>query len=142
IFLINIPVGVASLLLIDRLVSDPPYAHRMRLRDGLTIDYIGLSLIALGLGCLQVTLDKGQREDWFDSSFIQATATIAALSLAAAVFWELRHRHPVTDLRLFRDRNFAVANLLIFCTGFLLYGSTVLIPLLLQTRMDYTATWA
>ena len=138
IFLINIPVGILALLLTSALVDDPPYLVRRSLRT-LRIDYIGLGLLAVGLGFLQVVLDKGQREDWFGSAFIVACTAVFAVALAAAFFWELRSREPVVDLRLLKDRNFLLANLLMFTLGFVLYGSTVLIPVFLQTLLGYTA---
>ncbi|MBI5441995.1 MAG: DHA2 family efflux MFS transporter permease subunit [Deltaproteobacteria bacterium] len=138
-FYVNLPVGLLSLFLSQKLVQDPPHARRVRFREGFTVDYTGLGLIALGLGCLQVVLDKGQIEDWFASPFIQIFAALAVVGLAAAVWWELGHKHPVVDLRLLRDWNFGTANVLMFAVGFSLYGSTILIPLLLQNLMGYTA---
>ena len=142
IFLINIPVGILSLLLTAALVFDPPYLKRRGLRDGLKIDYAGLGLLALGLGSLEVVLDKGQTEDWFSSHFIVAFAVITVISLAAVVFWELRHEHPVIDFRLFKERNFALASVSMLVLGFVLYGSTTLLPLMLQTLLGYTSTLA
>jgi DHA2 family multidrug resistance protein len=138
IFLINIPVGILALLLTSALVDDPPYLVRRSLRT-LRIDYVGLGLVAVGLGFLQVVLDKGQREDWFGSQFIVACTVIFSLGLAGAVVWELWTKEPVVDLRLLKDRNFLLANLLMFVLGFVLYGSTVLIPVFLQTLLGYTA---
>jgi len=138
IFFINIPVGVLSLLLTSALVDDPPYFVRTDLR-ALRIDYLGIGLLTVGLGFLQLVLDKGQREDWFESRFITAAAVVAGVSLAAVFFWELRTREPVTDVRLLRDHNFLLANLLMFMLGFVLYSSTMLLPVFLQTLMGYTA---
>ena len=140
IFFINIPVGAISILLTSRLVQDPPHA-RPRKRN-FRIDYVGFGLIALGLGALQLVLEKGEREDWFGSSFIVWFTIIAAVSIVAAVIWELRSKHPIVDLRLLKERNFAVANVLMFALGFVLLGSTVLLPLFMQTMMGYTATEA
>lgn len=142
IFLINIPVGVMSLLLTYFMLEDPPHLLRKRLGAGFRIDYMGMGLLALGLGSLQIMLDKGEREDWFSSDLIITLAVIAALSLLAAVFWELRHDHPIADLRLLKDRNFALATITLFCLGFVLYSSTMLLPLLLQTLLGYTAMLA
>ncbi|TAK05510.1 MAG: DHA2 family efflux MFS transporter permease subunit [Candidatus Manganitrophaceae bacterium] len=141
-FYINIPIGILSLILTSRFVTDPPHARPIRFREGFRIDYIGLGLIALGLGALQIVLDKGEREDWFDSSFIQGLALIALVALVFAVFWELRERQPVVDLKLLGERNFGIANLLMFMVGFALFGSSVLIPQMLQTQMGYTAQQA
>jgi len=139
IFLINIPVGVVSLALTTIFISDPPYLVRKNLKQGLKIDYIGLGLISLGLGFLQVTLDKGQQEDWFGSQFVILTTSLAAAGLAGAVFWELAQKEPVVDLRLLANRNFGLATFTIFMLGLVLYGSTVLLPIFLQTLMGYTA---
>ncbi|MGE5608869.1 MAG: DHA2 family efflux MFS transporter permease subunit [Bacillota bacterium] len=142
IFFINVPVGILSLLLTWELVSDPPFLKRKTLRDGLRIDYVGFGFIALGLGFLQVVLDKGQREDWFESRFIIVCAILTVLGLVAAVFWELRHNDPMVDLRLLKDRHFATATMLMFMLGFVLYGSTMLLPVFTQTMLGYTATWS
>lgn len=141
-FYINVPIGLLSLLLTSRLVHDPPHARPVGFREGFKIDYIGLGLIALGFGALQIVLDKGEREDWFDSTFILWLALIALAALAIAVFWELRQRHPVVDLKLLGRRSFGVANLLMFMVGFVLFGSSVLLPQMLQTQMGYTAQQA
>jgi len=139
IFFINIPIGILSLVLTSLLIADPPYLVRRSLKDGMKIDYIGLGLLTVGLGFLQVMLDKGQRDDWFGSTFIVWCALLAFGGLAAAVIWELRQKDPIVDLHLLRDRNFAVSTLTMYMLGFALYGSTVLLPILLQTLMGYTA---
>jgi DHA2 family multidrug resistance protein len=138
IFFINIPVGIISLLLTSRLIQDPPYLRRRKLSET-KIDYIGLGFVALGLGTLQVVLDKGQRDDWFSSHFILSLSLIAAASLIFVIFWEWTHKDPIIDLHLFRDRTFAVSNLLMFMLGFALLGSTLLLPLFMQTLLGYTA---
>jgi MFS transporter, DHA2 family, multidrug resistance protein len=139
IFLINIPVGICSLLLTSLLIFDPPYLVRKSL-SGLRIDYIGLGLLATGLGALEITLDEGQRNDWFSSHAIVAAAVIAAVALVAVVFWELRQKEPVVDFHLLKERNFAISTLMMFILGFVLYSSTMALPLFLQTLMGYTAT--
>ncbi|HXW57045.1 MAG TPA: DHA2 family efflux MFS transporter permease subunit [Candidatus Cybelea sp.] len=141
IFLINIPVGILSLTLTRRLISDPPYMQREK-RQRFRIDYIGLGLLALGLGALQVVLDKGQRDDWFSSHFILVLTVISVASLIAVLAWEWCHKHPIIDLHLFKDRSFAIGTFLMFMVGFALMSSTVLIPLFLQTMMGYTAEQA
>jgi len=141
IFYINVPIGIISLLLTSRLISDPPHLNEERKRK-FSIDYIGLGLLALGLGTLQVVLDKGQREDWFDSNFIVILTVVAIAALVAVLFWEWNHDHPIIDLRLFRDRSFATANGLMFSLGFVLWGTTLLIPLFVQTLMGYPAEQA
>ena len=138
IFFINIPVGILSILLTSRLIQDPPYFKRRKLSET-RIDYIGLGFVALGLGTLQVVLDKGQREDWFESHFILFLSLLAAASLIFVVIWEWRHKDPIIDLHLFRDRTFGISNLLMFMLGFALLGSTLLLPLFSQTLLGYTA---
>jgi MFS transporter, DHA2 family, multidrug resistance protein len=138
IFFINIPVGIISILLTSRLIQDPPYFKRRKLSET-TIDYVGLGFVALGLGTLQVVLDKGQRDDWFGSHFIVTLSLIAAVSLVFVIFWEWWHKDPIIDLHLFRDRTFGISNLLMFMLGFALLGSTVLLPLFMQTLLGYTA---
>lgn len=139
IFLINLPVGILSLLLTTALISDPPYLVRKTFKDGLRVDYIGFGLLALGLGFLEITLDEGQRDDWFGSTFILVSAIVAAISLVAVVIWELRQEQPVIDFRVLKERNFAVASASMLLLGFVLYGSTTLLPLMLQTLFGYTA---
>ena len=138
IFFINIPVGIISLLLTSRLIQDPPYFHRRKLKET-HIDYIGLSFVALGLGALQVVLDKGQRDDWFESHFIVTLTLIAAASLIFVIYWEWKQKDPIIDLHLFRERTFGISNLLMFMLGFALLGSTLLLPLFMQTLLGYTA---
>src|ERR1700689_2394341 len=138
IFFINIPVGILSLLLTSRLIQDPPYFKRRKLKET-HIDYTGLGFVALGLGTLQVVLDKGQRDDWFDSHFIIWLTVISAASLIFVIFWEWHHKDPIIDLHLFRERTFATANFLMFMLGFALLGSTLLLPLFMQTMLGYTA---
>jgi len=138
IFFVNIPVGILSLLLTSRLIQDPPYLRRRKLSET-KIDYVGLGFVALGLGCLQIVLDKGQRDDWFESNFILILSMVAAASLLFVIRWEWRRKDPIIDLHLFKERTFAVSNLLMFMLGFALLGSTLLLPLFLQTLMGYTA---
>jgi DHA2 family multidrug resistance protein len=135
-FYINLPVGILALLLIQTFVFDPDY-----IRHGKTgsVDYVGLGLLALGLGTLQIVLDKGQREDWFESAWLMRMAILSAVSLVALVIWELRVEHPVINLRALRDRNLSIGTLMMFGFGASLYGSTVLYPILLQTLLGYTA---
>jgi len=142
IFYINVPVGILSLLLTSLLVSDPPYMKRAKVREGFRVDYIGIGLISLGLGAMQIILDKGEREDWLSSNFIQVFFVLMLIGIIAGIIWEMRHEHPVGDLRMLKDRNFAVATLAMFFLGFVLYASTVLIPQFLQELMGYTAELA
>src|ERR1700736_6873446 len=113
IFFINIPVGILSLLLTSRLIQDPPYFKRRKLSET-KIDYVGLGFVALGLGALQIVLDKGQRDDWFDSNFIITLSIIAAAALIFVIYWEWTRKDPVIDLHLFKNRTFAASNVLMF----------------------------
>jgi MFS transporter, DHA2 family, multidrug resistance protein len=143
IFFINIPVGILSLFLTSFMVQDPPYfckERKEKLKTGLRVDYWGIIFIALGLGFLQIMLDKGDREDWFASHFIQLCAVIAALGTALAIWWELRVKDPVVDLSLLKERNFSISAFFMFMVGVVLLGSTVLIPQYLQLVMGYSAT--
>ena len=139
IFFINLPIGILSLLLTAWLVSDPPYLVRRTLRDGLRIDYVGFGLLAMGLGALEVVLDEGQREDWLASHFIVTFAILMVVCLIGVVFWELHQREPVIDLRILKDRNYTLSTVSMLVLGFVLYGSTALLPLFLQTLLGYTA---
>ena len=140
-FLINVPVAIVALMLSARFLEDPPFLAEMR-KKIVKVDYAGLLLLALGIGALQVTLDKGEREDWFASSFIVTFAIVAVVSIVAAIIWEYHHDHPVLDVRLLGNRNFAVACMMMFMLGASMFGATVLIPQLLQTLMGYTAQQA
>lgn len=144
IFFINIPIGILSLLLTSRLVSDPPEFTRevaaARREGRLRIDGLGIFLVALGFASLEVVLDRGQTLDWLESRFIVFFFSVAVLALIAAAIWEWRHPDPVVEIRLLADRNFAIANAYYFLFGFALFGSTVLIPQLLQGLYGYTAT--
>jgi len=138
IFFINLPVGVVTLFLVYRLVQDPPYLSRLR-RAGVKLDYVGIALLALGIGALQILLDKGQEDDWFGSHFILTLAVVAAVCLVSLVVWEWRHPAPIVDVKLFKSFNFASANLMFFMLGVLLFSSLVMMPLFLQTLLGYTA---
>ena len=135
IFYINVPIGILSVVLTMLLIEDPPYMKRIKQR----IDFIGLGLLALGLGSLQFVLDKGQREDWFSSSLIVTFSIITVVSLSFFVLWELFSDRPIVDLKLFKDRTFTTGNLLMFFAFFNLFGSIVLLPIFLQKMMGYTA---
>jgi DHA2 family multidrug resistance protein len=139
IFFINIPVGALGVFLISALVEDPPWEKNKRSRG---IDYIGLSLITLGLGALQIMMDRGEDDGWFESGFIWVMALIAFLGILGAIGWLLTADKPIVDLTVFKDRNFAAGCILIGATGGLLYASAVIIPQFAQTTLQYTATWA
>jgi DHA2 family multidrug resistance protein len=138
IFFINVPVGLVSLTLTRRLVTDPPHIVAGKGKTG-GIDYIGLGLIAVGLGFLEVVLDKGQEDEWFASPFISASAIIAGVALVSFVLWERKQEHPIVDVNMFKNRTFAAANVMMLTLGVALFGSTVLLPQYLQVLMGYTA---
>ncbi len=143
VFLVNVPVSVVLFFLIDAMISDPEHLVRSRierLKRGLRVDYLGFSLLALGLGFLQVVLDRGQEDDWFSSSFVLVSAVVSVSALVLLVVWELGQSDPIIDLGLFRNANFAMANVLMFLLGFILLGSTALVPLYVQSMLGYTAT--
>jgi MFS transporter, DHA2 family, multidrug resistance protein len=142
IFYINVPVGIISLILTNFLVSDPPYMKRASVKSGFRIDYIGIGLISLGLGSMQIILDKGQRDDWLSSNFIRVFFGLMLVGIISGILWELREKEPVVDLRMLKDRNFAIATMAMFFLGFVLYSSTVLIPQLLQQLLGYSAEMA
>ncbi len=141
IFFINLPVGLLALALVFRLIEDPPYLSRLK-AAGVKLDYIGIALLALGVGALQIFLDKGQEDDWFGSHFILTLAIVSAVCLLTLVIWEWFHKDPVIDVRLFKNFNYLSANLMIFTLGILLFSSLVMMPLFLQTQLGYTAELA
>ena len=138
IFFINLPIGLLSLYLSNRMVEDPPQM-KARMKIKLPIDFTGLALVASGVGCLEFFLDKGQEKDWFGDPMITAVASIAAVLLVSFVVWEWRHPDPIVDLKLLANRNFGTAVFLQLILGMVLFGSTVLIPQYLQTLLGYTA---
>lgn len=144
IFFINIPIGIVSLIMTSRVVSDPlEFTREVKAaREGgkLRIDGLGIFLVAVGFACLEVVLDRGQTLDWFESRFVVVFFSIAMVALVVAVFWEWHHPDPVVEIRLLADRNFAIANFYYFLFGFALFGSTVLIPQMLESLYGYTAT--
>jgi DHA2 family multidrug resistance protein len=141
IFFINIPVGILSLYLTNRVVEDPPYLAEIRSRrEG--VDYLGLGLLVITIGALQTMLDKGQEDDWFSSRFITTLFVIAAIGLAVFVWRQLRIEHPILDLRLLAQRNVGTTMFVMFMVGVSLYSSTVLIPQFLQEIMGYSAEQA
>ena len=138
IFYINVPVGALALALVYRLVEDPPYLARLKKRLS-SFDFIGFSLLTLGVGALQIALDKGQEDDWFGSNFITTLVVVAAAGLVALVVWEWFQKEPIVDVRLFKNFNVATTNLMFLMLGAALFSSTVLMPQLLQTLMGYPA---
>jgi MFS transporter, DHA2 family, multidrug resistance protein len=138
VFYINIPIGVLAILLTQAFIFDPPYLRRERTG----IDYWGIGLLVVGMGSLQVMLDKGQEEDWFGSHLIVTLAVLTVIGLGGLIIRELRAEHPIIDLSIFRFRSYAIGTFLMTTVGFVLYGSTVLYPLMMQELLGYTATHA
>ncbi len=142
VFLINVPISIVLFFLTSAMIEDPAHLvaeRQARRKAGINIDYVGFSLLALGLGFLQVVLDKGQEDDWLSSRFIAVSAAISAISLVSVVIWELSREDPIVDMGLLRNKNFAVANVLMFMLGFVLLGSTALLPQFVQILLNYTA---
>ncbi|MBU2550482.1 MAG: DHA2 family efflux MFS transporter permease subunit [Proteobacteria bacterium] len=140
IFYINLPIGLLAIYMCHGFIFDPPEMHR--LGRGARIDYAGIALLCLGLGALQIVLDKGQLEDWFASEFILVLTVFSAVCLISFVFWELKHEKPILDLRIFKDRSFATGNLVMFTGFFAFFGSIVLLPIFVQKLMGYSALQA
>lgn len=138
VFLINIPVGIIAFVVNSRTVQDPPTMLRRKFSE-MKMDYVGLGFLTLGLGSLQVVLDKGQNEDWFGSNFIVTFAVLAVIGLVALVVWELRQETPVVDLSLFKDRSYTLAVSAMLTLGFALYGSSTLLPIFTQQQLGYTS---
>jgi MFS transporter, DHA2 family, multidrug resistance protein len=142
IFFINVPIGILSLVLVQWLLVEPEAIERDRkelLRGGLKIDWIGFVLVACALGCLEIVLDRGQREDWFQSGFIVSFALAAAVSLALFIPWEFARADPIVDVRLLFQRQFGLAFLVMTAVGAILFSSLQLLPQLTQTNFQYTA---
>lgn len=145
VFLINVPMGLISLLLVGSLVSEPSGAEKERkalLKKGLRVDYIGFLLVAIGLGSLEFVLDEGQRKDWFGSTMIVGFAVTSAICLLALIPWELTRKDPIVDLRLLGRRQFGACWLVMLGTGAVLISTTQFLPQMLQTDFNYTALLA
>jgi len=143
IFYINVPVGLLSLYLTHKIVEDPPYIEKERQKMMTNrIDYMGLGLITVGMGCLQIVLDKGQEDDWFSSRKILTLSVMAVVLISWFLVNEWFHSNPIVDIKLLKQRNFATAVLMMFVLGMVLFGTTVLIPQFLQVLMGYTAEQA
>ena len=136
IFYINIPIGILAVFMANMFIEDPPYIRDQR--PG-RIDRLGFALMAIGLGTLQLVLDKGQEEDWFHSSLITFATVFAALTLTGFVIWELSTKEPIVDLRVLKNRNFSVGTSIMTVMGIVLYGTIALLPLFLQTLLGYPA---
>jgi DHA2 family multidrug resistance protein len=125
------------------MVKDPPHMVKAQKENRRSpIDFTGIVLVATGLGALQIVMDKGQREDWFGSNLITSLSIIAVCAILGFIIWEWNHRHPIVNLKLFKNPNFAVTNVLMLLLGVALFGSTVLIPQFLQLELGYTAQMA
>src|SRR6266853_2049277 len=133
VFYINIPVGIASLVMTKLFIFDPPYLRQ----ESRTIDYWGIGMLAVGIAALQIVLDKGQEEDWFSSRLITFLAILSAVTIVTLIIHELTTDDPVVDLRVFKERSYAVGVFLMTVVGFVLYGSLVLLPVMLQTVLGY-----
>jgi MFS transporter, DHA2 family, multidrug resistance protein len=145
VFLINIPVGILSLALTSVFVSDSPQTREDRrrlLEGGLAVDYVGFALVTIGLGSLQIVLDRFAREDGFDSGLIVFLSIVAAISLLILCVWELRHPYPVVDLRLFRNRSFALSTVVMFAINGVMISTSQLLPQMTQLLLHYDATTA
>jgi DHA2 family multidrug resistance protein len=138
VFYVNVPVGVASVLMTQLFIFDPPYIRRSSSR----IDYWGIGMLAIAVACLQVVLDKGQEADWFAAHWITALAIISFVALVALVIYELKAEHPVIQLRVFLERTYSTGVFLMAVLGVVLYGSLVILPIMLQTLLGYPALQA
>ena len=141
IFLINLPVGLLALLLVFKLVEDPPFLRRFKPGE-MHLDTVGLSLLVLGVGALQILLDKGQEDDWFGSHFIVSLVAISVVCLSGLAVWEWRHKVPLIDVRLFTNLNYSGINMMMLLAGAVAFSSTVLMPLFLQSLAGYSAQQA
>jgi len=135
VFYINLPVGLASVIMTRLFIFDPPYIGRQKRG----IDYWGIGMLALGVGALQVILDKGQEDDWFAANWIVIATVVSAAALILFVVHEIYTRDPVVRLRVFKDRTYAAGVFLMTMLGFVLYGSLLLLPVFLQTMLGYSA---
>ena len=138
IFFINLPVGLLAIFLVLRLIEDPAYLKTVN-KAGIKVDYIGIALLVVGVGALQVMLDRGQEDDWFSSHFILALAIMAAVGLISLVLWEWFTKYPIIDVRLFKNFNFLSSNVMMYLLGVVYFSSLVMIPQFLQTLIGYTA---
>jgi MFS transporter, DHA2 family, multidrug resistance protein len=138
-FYINIPVGVIAILLILRYVKDPPYITNANPGK---LDSIGFGLLAVGLGCMQLILDRGQEDDWFGAMWIRWAFAIMIVCLSAFVISQVTREKTLVDLAVFKNRNFALGCILIFLFGAAIYSAVTLLPLYYQSIMDYSASWA
>src|SRR5215210_3731871 len=138
VFYINLPVGIASIVMTKMFIFDPPYLRRLTEK----IDYWGIAMLVVGIGALQYVLDKGQEEDWFADRSILTLSIISGVTLVMLIYHELTTEHPIIDLRVFKERSYATGVFLMTMLGFVLYGSMVLLPVMLQTLLGYPSMQA
>ena len=142
IFFINVPIGLLSIFLVSTLVTEPQSTtdERKRLRkSGQRIDWVGILLITMGIAALTIVLDKGNREDWFESNFIITFSIIAFVALLIGVTWELTHENPAVDIRLLTNRYVGGGTIVVFAIAVMIYGNSVLIPLFAQKMLGFSA---
>jgi len=142
VFFVNVPVAIVTAFLVSVLVHDPPALVKERAAKwagGLKIDYVGLSLLAVGLSALQFVLSRGERKEWFSSGLIVSLSVVAAVALIGGIIWEWRAKDPFIDLRLLKRRNFTASVLVMFAVGMVLFSSSTQLPLFLQNLLDYSA---
>ena len=143
IFFLNVPVGFLSLYLSHKMVVDPPYlAVEREKAKGRGVDFMGLGLVALWVSTMQVVLDKGEQDDWFHATYLVVFTTVSVVALVSFIVWEWRHPDPIVDIRLFKNRSFAISNVMMLLLGAVLFGTTVLLPQFMQIVMGYSATLA
>jgi MFS transporter, DHA2 family, multidrug resistance protein len=138
IFLMNLPIGIITALLVTKYVEDPPFLRRVTLKDS-RIDYVGFGFLAIGIAFLQIVLDKGQEDDWFGSNFILTLSIVSIICIISLIVWEFQVKDPIIDIRLFKHLNFATACVMMFMVGAASFSTTVLMPQFLQNLMGYTA---
>jgi MFS transporter, DHA2 family, multidrug resistance protein len=139
IFYINLPVGILAVALAKWLIEDPPYIQRNKKAD---IDFVGLGLLAVWLGTMQIVLDKGQEADWFGAEWVRWFTVISIAAFVGFIAWEFHVEHPLVDLHVFKNRNFTIGLILMTSLAAILYGTTAQLPLFLQTLMGYPALQA
>lgn len=136
IFFVNVPFGIVSIFMTIFFIFDPPYMKKTKMK----IDYWGLILLTVGIGCLQLILDRGQREDWFSSEPITWMTVACVVALVFFILVERVVKEPIVDLKVFKDATFVLGNVILFFVVMNLFGSIVMLPIYLQTLMGYTAT--
>src|SRR5712671_3993182 len=138
VFYINLPVGIASIIMTNLFIFDPPYLRRVAQK----VDYWGIGMLVVGIGALQYVLDKGQEADWFADRGILALSIVSGVTLLVLLYHEWTTEHPIIDLRVFKERSYATGVFLMTMLGFVLYGTLVLLPVMLQTLLGYPSLQA